>query len=67
MKLLRLIFETAVLLVNYTLIDLALCGLVMRFRTHWLYILILAGGVWTVENCRRTCTDCCTAAGCRSR
>lgn len=48
MKLLRLIFETAVLLINYALIDLALCGLAMRFRTHWLYILILAGGVWTV-------------------
>lgn len=48
MKLLRLIFETAVLLINYTLIDLALCGLAMRFRTHWLYILILAGRVWAV-------------------
>ena len=48
MKPLHLIFETAVLLVNYTLIDLALCGLAMRFRTHWLYILILAGGVWAV-------------------
>ena len=33
MKLLRLIFETAVLLVNYTLIDLALCGLAMWFCT----------------------------------
>lgn len=48
MKGLRLIFEVFVLLVNYTIIDLALSGMAMCLRTSWFYILVFACGCWAI-------------------
>lgn len=48
MSRLRLAFEVTVLLINYTIVDLALAALAMQLRTHWVYILVFACGCWAV-------------------
>ena len=47
---LRNALGTLILIFNYTVIEVALMGLAMRFRTSPVYILVFACGSWAIAH-----------------